>query len=673
MDNELAQAEKALMEVSRELWESRNYREDEAFNIAAFKLTTGERRSQEEIEKIIGDPENPKDSKLYEKFCENFELVAKAGDSLKLMGSLPYCHPSLLPLKEYGDEPTLYNRFSGFVERNRKGIMLGLLALMLTTLFGAYQIPQMKRNQRIEQLKREARLSEEQALSFDNKYGKFAQDNWFTSSYNQTIVDFGRYYGLNSTQADEAFNVFQSFKRANEFLSFVTNNGYDGLRFLRDCRKYVGEFSYILPVYSMNSTLSKIVLDQIERDYRVKDKVSLIRGVFPLYLELGREVQSLSQIYTLNNATSYFKSSEILKKEIGSEILLAALKTLGENDGLNRDFDNARKHANLLRLAKHVENILKYPKEWREGAIQVDDVGYKTGLAEQNETKFWYVVEKAVKYIVDKLDKGEAEYELSIPDEKLEAWYRRQRLLPRDFFEIDIVSGYSTVFGGRTNPGWVIRNGKPSLEVGWRNVSQDERIGGKIPQEWLDEMAKKDLREKNERYLLAIDEAFRGHPAYGEWPNSDSAYKKLFGNTEEKNHVIISFDGLMKEDEVAVFIQGYPRALGRGFIPWNIEPLVPMEGQTSPHYSVLVARVFGRAAFVLTDKYPNSVGYHDEPFVVISSKLHEKISQYGKTTLPYTFGWWQYSEPLIKDHAEGKYRLDLQIRRPDGEWEKINP
>jgi hypothetical protein len=98
-----------------------------------------------------------------------------------------------------------------------------------------------------------------------------------------------------------------------------------------------------------------------------------------------------------------------------------------------------------------------------------------------------------------------------------------------------------------------------------------------------------------------------------------------------------------------------------------------MEGQTSPHYSVLVARVFGRAAFVLTDGYPNSEGYHDEPFVVISPKLHEKISQYGKTTLPYTFGWWQYSEPLIKDHTEGKYRLDLQIRRPDGEWEKINP
>jgi hypothetical protein len=43
---------------------------------------------------------------------------------------------------------------------------------------------------------------------------------------------------------------------------------------------------------------------------------------------------------------------------------------------------------------------------------------------------------------------------------------------------------------------------------------------------------------------------------------------------------------------------------------------------------------------------------HDEPFVFISPRLYEKISQYGKTTLPYAFGWWQYAEPLIKDHEK---------------------
>jgi hypothetical protein len=127
----------------------------------------------------------------------------------------------------------------------------------------------------------------------------------------------------------------------------------------------------------------------------------------------------------------------------------------------------------------------------------------------------------------------------------------------------------------------------------------------------------------------------------------------------------------MKEDEVAVFIQGYPRALRRRFIPWNVEPLIPMEETTCPYYSVLVARAFGRAVLVLTDKYPNSMGHHDEPYVIISPQLYEKISQYGKTTLPYTFGWWQYAKPLIKDHEKSKYPLELQIRRPDGKWENL--
>jgi len=158
----------------------------------------------------------------------------------------------------------------------------------------------------------------------------------------------------------------------------------------------------------------------------------------------------------------------------------------------------------------------------------------------------------------------------------------------------------------------------------------DLRVGGKTPQQWLEELAKKDLREKRERYLLTLDETIRRHPAYGEWDNSHSAYLKLFGDIlENEKSYILSFDGLMKENEIAVFIQGYPRALKREFIPWKVEPLIPMEGQTCPYYSVLVARVFGRAALVLTDKYPNSMGYNNEPYVIISPQLNGKFLSTG--------------------------------------------
>jgi hypothetical protein len=93
-----------------------------------------------------------------------------------------------------------------------------------------------------------------------------------------------------------------------------------------------------------------------------------------------------------------------------------------------------------------------------------------------------------------------------------------------------------------------------SVEIGWRNVSPDSRVGGKTPQQWL-----------------------------------------------------------------------VGRALGSGFDNPLIRPVVPMEGQTCPHYSVLIARAFGRAVLVLTDKYPNSRGYHSEPYVIISPQLYEKF------------------------------------------------
>jgi hypothetical protein len=135
MDDELRQAEKAFMDVSRELWGSGSYREDDALNISAFKLTTGEWKSQEEVEEIIGDPINPSDPEFYEKFCENFGLVVKAKDKLRLMGSLPYFHPKLLPLKEdHEDEPTFYDRFSRFVGRHKKGITLELLGIIAANI-----------------------------------------------------------------------------------------------------------------------------------------------------------------------------------------------------------------------------------------------------------------------------------------------------------------------------------------------------------------------------------------------------------------------------------------------------------------------------------------------------------------------------------------------------------
>ena len=407
--------------------------------------------------------------------------------------------------------------------------------------------------------------------------------------------------------------------------------------------------------------LAYVVLDQIERDRRVSGsrKTALVREVLLIFLSFGNGIQRLSQIYTLNNATYYFGSGEKLMKEIGNNTLSFCIEKLEENEGINIDFENARVHASLLRLAKRVPSILKYPKEWREGAVQADDLGYKVGIASQNEAKYWDVVERAVKYIVDKLDNGEAEYELNIPDKKIEAWYRRQRLLPIDLFEIDIVSGYSTGSGGPIKPDWMVRDGKPSLEVGWRNVMPDSRVGGKTPQEWLEELAKKDFREKTLRYQLAMMKPRLATYPEKYWPKSYKAFMD-------------ALDVVLAEDPEAAFIIGYVRALGSTFLPWNLKPLVPMEETTTPYYAVLLARCFGKAAFVVCNNYPD-FGAHDSPYVKLSPSTYAKISQKGETLVPYMFGEFPYKKELKEDHINyGGVPANPRIRRPDGSWEGIS-
>ncbi|MBS7615541.1 hypothetical protein KEJ18_07445 [Candidatus Bathyarchaeota archaeon] len=199
------------------------------------------------------------------------------------------------------------------------------LVCMVFLFFFAYYVPTQKRSQRLTHL-REAGLTEEQAQSFDGNYSRYAQEDWFNSAYNQTLLDFARHYKLNPDLANKLFSIRPNFRWSNELLAF-------------------------------NSSLVETVLNQIERDYRVTDKAGLATEVFPLYLELGNKVQRLSQIYTINNATAYFGSSAALKNEIGNETISAALTTLRENEGLNIDFNTSRVHASLLRLAKCVNNI----------------------------------------------------------------------------------------------------------------------------------------------------------------------------------------------------------------------------------------------------------------------------------------------------------------------------
>ncbi|MBS7631686.1 hypothetical protein KEJ47_09015, partial [Candidatus Bathyarchaeota archaeon] len=196
---------------------------------------------------------------------------------------------------------------------------------------------------------------------------------------------------------------------------------------------------------------------------------------------------------------------------------------------------------------------------------------------------------------------------------------------------------------------------QPRLEVGKYNVNPNSNLDGKSPQQWLEDMAKKDFNEKTLRYQLAMMK--NRIPNYSKefWPKSYEEFQK-------------ALDTVLAEDSEAVYIVSYPVALGSEYIPFNLKPVVPMYGQIAPYYSVLLARAFGRAAFVVTDLYPD-FGAHSEPYVVISQELHNKLSQSGELLLPYTFGGWLYKGALREDH-QTKPRKPW-VTTPDGTIEEI--
>jgi len=83
-------------------------------------------------EEVIGDPVDPRYPELYKRFCENFSSVVQAFDELRLMGCLPYFQPGSLFLKESSEDVKEFcDRFSGFIRRYRKWIILGFLAFTL--------------------------------------------------------------------------------------------------------------------------------------------------------------------------------------------------------------------------------------------------------------------------------------------------------------------------------------------------------------------------------------------------------------------------------------------------------------------------------------------------------------------------------------------------------------
>lgn len=178
------------------------------------------------------------------------------------------------------------------ISKKRKYALLTLGILGSAAIVGAYlnsvYIPQQKEAQRISQLKGVG-LTDEQALSFDSIFSKYADSTYFTSIYNQTILNLAKFYGKDPILTQESFKLLNNFKHANDFLS-VAIDKTSSLDFVKKYPDLIKSFNYQYPLelYSKNSTIFEELYRNISHDPRVKMNINELTSLASqLFLDLG--------------------------------------------------------------------------------------------------------------------------------------------------------------------------------------------------------------------------------------------------------------------------------------------------------------------------------------------------------------------------------------------------
>ena len=209
----------------------------------------------------------------------------------------------------------------------RKWVGLGLTAALAGAALGGLYYQFIYKPEQAKRPYREAGLTDEQASRFVNKYPN--------QNGNSTWVSFAKAWAENQSLAD---SVFQNFKDLNKSLTYLSlsnnhqllakalnelgeqayefvkavNNGvnedialqlFESSLFRDLAKRDVGNINSILRVAGMNSSavpknLAYQVLDQIERDNRVENKIEVAKDAFSLLSEL--------KIYNLRNKASIY-------------------------------------------------------------------------------------------------------------------------------------------------------------------------------------------------------------------------------------------------------------------------------------------------------------------------------------------------------------------------------
>jgi len=236
-------------------------------------------------------------------------------------------------------------------------LTLGLLgATAAFALFNSYYIPLHKKNQRIAQLKKIG-LSDEQAYSFDSMFSKYADNTQFSSTYNQTILDFAGYYKINPELAKKVFNANPEFNNSIRFLSFAMDKN-NSLRFVEKYPDLIkGSYEFPMELHAKNSTIFDELYRNISLDPNVKNKNELISLASQLFLDLNYT----GKVKVFDSKTHKYRE-EFLKKEtiqaFGNYSIAIHQKYLAPYEELGSYRRRLYGRIYLLDLPKHDRNTL---------------------------------------------------------------------------------------------------------------------------------------------------------------------------------------------------------------------------------------------------------------------------------------------------------------------------
>ncbi len=388
----------------------------------------------------------------------------------------------------------------------------------------------------------------------------------------------------------------------------------------------------VLKIASNNATdlpknLAYKVLEQIEKDSRVSNKITLAKNVFDNLAELETYgFDRIDSIWLINNATrNGFKDLEGLKKAL----------QFSEGNNVSLNFENTLSHSALADTGAHFPQIFKYPQETKYLALQVGDAIYLFEIDKiKGKDYVWAgLVVPYSEWRFERLENGTFESlgqkllygELA----ELSKWADKKvvEAAARSLYPFDELMDHD-LLGSNSERYFHDENFDKALERGIVNIKHNGTIGAS-PFEYIYRLLLDDIETKSERYQRAFN-AFEYSYPREPWPNSWDVW-----HIEAEKHINAS-------SEIAL-VKGFPIALKIYDPPAN--PNFYITEQASPYYSKIIGAMLNRPTIVLGAPYPGSINpdhpyKHNEPFPI------------GKNGEP--LGFWYKLDTFLDDYDPEK-------------------